>query len=128
MKVDNNVGRFVDNNVGRFVDNVGTGVNSVVTNFNSVVENVPNSSIETPPPVAVSVLNRKFSEIAFSSNVETVPSATANKPLVTFTNQVSIIKPYFSSPLMLLHLPGAPLEGRLVPLLAYIRLRTWAQC
>ena len=38
------------------------------------------STVETPPPVAVSVLNRKFSEVAHNS---------ANKPIVTFTNQDS---------------------------------------
>ena len=38
------------------------------------------STVEAPPPIAVSVLNRKFSEAGLNS---------ANKPIVTFTNQDS---------------------------------------
>ena len=60
-------------------DKVESLVKAVNNNKSSTAERSL-STVETPPPIAVSVLNRKFSEAGLNS---------ANKPIVTFTNQDS---------------------------------------
>ena len=76
-----------------FDDNYDAGASSTVV-VSSDAENVKNSSIEIPPPVAVSVLNKKFSEVSLASAsiapASSSPSSS-NKPLVTFTNQGQIL-------------------------------------
>lgn len=81
--------KFVENNVVNRQNNVVNRQNN--HNNNSIVSAEKNSSsaVETPPSVPVSVLNRKFSEVAL---ITTSPSTTSNptlpsKPIVTFTNQ-----------------------------------------
>jgi hypothetical protein len=81
--------KFVENNVVNRQNNVVNRQNN--HNNNSIVSADKNSSsaVETPPSVPVSVLNRKFSEVALitTSTLTTSNPTPPSKPIVTFTNQ-----------------------------------------
>ena len=87
QKETKTVEKFVEKKQEKFVE---INVVNRQNNNNVFADRNSSSAVETPPPVPVSVLNRKFSEVALTSTSTATPTSNAppsNKPIVTFTNQ-----------------------------------------